>query len=300
MAAAEDTFVSDVHVYTPFLRTGKDNVAFTRFKVLRPPNCHSEEVKKITGHQETDEDGDLSPARKCVTKDDFDIITIEHHLSTAIEDVGLQVWRGALLLCDFLVHNEERFDKCVALELGAGLGLCSVVLGRVAKKVFCTDVGDSILRNCQDNIATNSHLFKYGSDVVTVRKFDWLNPVLPTGNGPFCWTKEDQEALTDVSIVLAADVIYDDSLTDAFIETVLRFLEPNTQVVLLLAIEKRLNFTLEELAVTSPAYNYFLGKIEELEKVEKRLKARQFGTEFPQYLQYDRVKELELWEIKPP
>lgn len=25
MAAAEDTFVSDVHVYTPFLRTGKDN-----------------------------------------------------------------------------------------------------------------------------------------------------------------------------------------------------------------------------------------------------------------------------------
>lgn len=53
--------------------------AFTRFKVLRPPNYHSEEVKRITGHgchQETDEDGDLSPPRKCVTRDDFDIITI--------------------------------------------------------------------------------------------------------------------------------------------------------------------------------------------------------------------------------
>ena len=31
-----------------------------------------------------------------------------------------------------------RFDKSIALELGAGLGLCSIVLGRVAKKVFCT------------------------------------------------------------------------------------------------------------------------------------------------------------------
>jgi len=31
-----------------------------------------------------------------------------------------------------------RFDGCIALELGAGLGLCSIVLGRVAKKVFCT------------------------------------------------------------------------------------------------------------------------------------------------------------------
>ena len=31
-----------------------------------------------------------------------------------------------------------RFNKCIALELGAGLGLCSIVLGRVAKKVFCT------------------------------------------------------------------------------------------------------------------------------------------------------------------
>ena len=31
-----------------------------------------------------------------------------------------------------------RFNKCIALELGAGLGLCSIVLGRVANKVFCT------------------------------------------------------------------------------------------------------------------------------------------------------------------
>ena len=31
-----------------------------------------------------------------------------------------------------------RFEGCTFLELGAGVGLCSIVVGRVAKKVFCT------------------------------------------------------------------------------------------------------------------------------------------------------------------
>ena len=53
-----------------------------------------------------------------------------------------------------------------------------------------------------------------------------------------------------------------------------------------------MNFTLEELAVTSPAYNYFLGRIEELEMKEQRLRARKLSTEFPKYLQYERVKQL--------
>lgn len=82
-------------------------------------------------------------------------------------------------------------------------------------------------------------LFCYyiGCDVVSVRKFDWLASGLPTGRyagvefawpckcvtfltllsakqhfflfylgeGAFCWTKEDQEVLTNVTVVLAAD-----------------------------------------------------------------------------------------------
>ena len=33
---------------------------------------------------------------------------------------------------------KSRFDGCTMLELGAGLGLCSIIVGRVAKRVFCT------------------------------------------------------------------------------------------------------------------------------------------------------------------
>ena len=50
----------------------------------------------------------------------------------------LQVWRGALLLSDYILHQRELFSDCVAMELGAGVGLVSITLATVAKQVFCT------------------------------------------------------------------------------------------------------------------------------------------------------------------
>ena len=44
-----------------------------------------------------------------------------------------------MLKTDFLKNMLiYRFDGCSALELGGGVGLCSIVLGRVAQRVLCT------------------------------------------------------------------------------------------------------------------------------------------------------------------
>lgn len=53
--------------------------------------------------------------------------------------MGLQLWRGALLLSDYLMHtkNENLIGKTV-LELGAGVGLTSIVASMLAKKVIAT------------------------------------------------------------------------------------------------------------------------------------------------------------------
>ena len=59
----------------------------------------------------------------------------------------------------------------------------------------------------------------------------------------------------------------------------------------------RLNFTLKDLAVTCPAYSHFTERIDELESKQKRLTARKLSTDFPKYLQYDRVKELVSVEV---
>uniref|UniRef100_A0A2K6A0L7 Methyltransferase 22, Kin17 lysine n=1 Tax=Mandrillus leucophaeus TaxID=9568 RepID=A0A2K6A0L7_MANLE len=91
-----------------------------------------------------------------------DIIRIEHTMATPLEDVGKQVWRGALLLADYILFRQDLFRGCTALELGAGTGLASIIAATVARTVYCTDVGADLLAMCQRNIALNSHLAAAG------------------------------------------------------------------------------------------------------------------------------------------
>ena len=60
-------------------------------------------------------------------------------MSTTLEAVGLQVWRGALLMSDYLLSSAgARLRGAVVLELGAGTGLVSIIAALRASHVFCT------------------------------------------------------------------------------------------------------------------------------------------------------------------
>lgn len=65
-------------------------------------------------------------------------VLLEHRKSTVLDLVGLQVWRGALLLNDFILHNIPHFSNKKVLELGAGTGLTSILASAYSKKVICT------------------------------------------------------------------------------------------------------------------------------------------------------------------
>lgn len=59
---------------------------------------------------------------------DNDLEILEHHKATDLTLVGLQVWRGALLLADYIFHNRDEFKDKRVLELGSGVGLTGVCL----------------------------------------------------------------------------------------------------------------------------------------------------------------------------
>ncbi len=61
-----------------------------------------------------------------------------HRNETNVSQCGYQLWNGALLLCDYLLTNQSRFLNKIILELGAGIGLCSLIASRCASKVICT------------------------------------------------------------------------------------------------------------------------------------------------------------------
>ena len=58
-----------------------------------------------------------------------------------------QVWAGCLYLCDFIIHRQQIFDKAIVLELGAGVGLASIVASMFADKIFTTGFVYSVQLN---------------------------------------------------------------------------------------------------------------------------------------------------------
>ena len=41
-------------------------------------------------------------------------------------------------MADYILHNGGRFQGCIVLELGAGVGLVSIVAALHARHIFCT------------------------------------------------------------------------------------------------------------------------------------------------------------------
>jgi len=217
-------FLSEVHVGSTIIPTedneeNREKRFITRFhfksKDISSPVLEDEE-KFI--ESTFDKDGDLNVLRRKKSKrnhNEYPVITIVHALETPLDTVGLQVWRGSLLLADFLVDHEEQFHNCYAMEIGSGTGLAGIAIARVAKRVYITDYSEVVLKNCERNVQLNMSLFR-NSSVVKVRKFDWnnlehFNPFDPRYNhkedhlSRFLWNEEDFVELNRISVILAAD-----------------------------------------------------------------------------------------------
>nr|XP_034831136.1 uncharacterized protein LOC117988128 isoform X3 [Maniola hyperantus] len=116
--------------YSTGRKASKDGNVISEFPFLLP---------KGKNKAQFDEDNDLD-----VERPQKEVIKIEHSSKTNISLVGLQVWRGALLLGDLLIHLGQTgtLNGKTILELGAGTGLTSFVAAMYAKKVICTVIYD--------------------------------------------------------------------------------------------------------------------------------------------------------------
>ncbi|XP_042171432.1 methyltransferase-like protein 22 [Oncorhynchus tshawytscha] len=251
----------------------------------------------------------LSQARRDEEEEDEeeecprDVIRIEHTMATPLEDVGKQVWRGAFLLADLILSQPTTFRGATVLELGAGTGLTSVVMATVAKTVYCTDVGEDLLSMCQKNVTLNRHLMEPAGGKVRVRLLDWLRHDLCTdADAEFGWTEDEVADLHDnTTIIIAADVCYDDDLTDALFRTLYRICNNlRLPCTTYLSIEKRLNFTLRHMDISCEAYDHFrhcLCEMQELRDGRTCFTVEQVTPSFPQCLLYERIEQLELWKV---
>ncbi|KAL0748291.1 hypothetical protein Bca101_030293 [Brassica carinata] len=175
------------------------------------------------------------------------------------------------------------------------MALCalnSVLEQGVAKAVFLTDHGDQILGKL--SLELNSSLF-HPQAIVNVRDLNWMSE----------WPVQDTH-LKSASFIFAADVIYSDDLTIALFSMLKRVMSLGCDKVLYLGLEKRYNFSLDDLNVVANGYACFRRYIKEdmlpfytCDKKSSFVGKRIDLKQIPQYTKaYDRGEDVELWEIK--
>lgn len=225
-----------------------------------------------------DSDEDLD-----VNREQDKSLMIEHKVSTELKLVGQQVWRGALLLADYVLSHPNSFKGKTILELGSGVGLTSIVASFLADQVICTDIR-GMLKLIRRNFMRNLDHMK---SKFIIAEVDFLN---------LDWSERLQKDLDAASIILAADVIYDEKITKGFIRTLAKLFESSKRKVAYIALEKRYVFTVADLDTSAPMYDEFLQRIatEELDWSVEHVK-----IDFPKYFDYDRVKQMVLMKIEP-
>lgn len=228
---------------------------------------------------------DVPRKKKASLKRDF--ILIEHSQSTVLQLVGLQVWRGALLINDYIIHNRHEFNGKNLLELGSGVGLSSILAAAYCDKVCCTDLDiGGLLQLIRDNVQLNNHLPLRAT--VQVHELDFMNRE---------WSEQVKEQVQKADFIIAADVIYDDRITEAFITTIGHLFDHSkASMQLLVALEKRYVFTLADLDSVAPCFEHFLRVFDQTQRSRLRLDYVPVA-DFQQYFEYDRVKQLVLMKI---
>ncbi|KAK6630887.1 hypothetical protein RUM44_003057 [Polyplax serrata] len=245
---------------------------------------------KVNGARklEKDEDGDYILERGVPHGIIESTIVLEHSVSTVLKLVGLQIWRASLLLADFVIHSQDIFLDKNVLELGSGVGLTSIVAAIFASQVTCTDLdAENILNLLESNIKRNKNLLK---GQIYVKGLNFFN---------LDWSSDLTKRVEESHVIIAADVIYDNDVTEAFVKTITKILSTGCKKTLFLGLEKRYVFTISDLDSVAPCFEHYKFCIEKAQTQQpfSDWDVSEVPIDFPQYFNYERTRELVLFRI---
>lgn len=222
-----------------------------------------------------DDDGDL------IRDDDREFfVVIKHKVQSDLDNVGTQVWRGALFLADFALENwQKTFQKRNILEIGSGTGLTSIVVAKHCQpsNVTATDL-PKFMQLLKDNVSLN----KAQVETKVLDLLDMSNSTV--------------ENLLDFDVILGADVIYDNDLTDGICHFMDFMLKKKPDISFYFSIDKRYIFTLSDLDTVAPSYEYFMSKLQDL---QSNVSVKEIHVQdVKQYFCYEQSQDLCIVSIK--
>ncbi|KAF9929335.1 Methyltransferase-like protein 22 [Linnemannia zychae] len=306
----DDTVLSEVHIHPDNGLVDRRTITSTFFfsqsgiDTNEDNSCLSR-VENKSDDSDSDKNGDGGCSEDDLDSWDYEI-QINHAMGTDLRGVGSQVWMGCFLLVDWIVHMQEQLQGAVVLEIGAGTGLATIATRLLTSvdRIYCTDYDSEILQNCKANIDVSG----VSKDIKT-RRLNWLmdDPFVTMEDDysdVFDWSpQERQDWDNNGTFIFAADVVYDDSLTDALVDCLEKLLlkplpasHPRYYIgrVAYMTMEKRYNFSLDELAVVAQAYEYFKDRMTRSDVLE----AEEIDVStLSRHCDYERTGDLVLFRI---
>ncbi|EDW78282.1 uncharacterized protein Dwil_GK16347 [Drosophila willistoni] len=166
---------------------------------------------------------------------------------------GLCTWEASLALADYLLEHPDLVKDKNILELGAGTGLLGVLLKQPSlalgvRRVIMTDGSPSCVRLMRHNIRINFPNAKSKEEI----EIPHCEQLLWETVEEFGYDDEDA-----INLVLAADVVYDNSVFNSLLRTFEYFyLKSNLKLHILLASTVRNIETLQKFSEQLQLYDY--------------------------------------------
>ena len=277
----------------------------TRFLFNLPTLEHQDKTKEVPQSACIDTDGDLDVSRRDTR---FNLaVTIAHRNTSTLSQVGLQVWSGSLVMCDFLLSHPISIQEHVVVELGSGTGLTAIIAAHLASVVFATDNSAPVLRQCRDNIDYNPSTSLFSPAKVHVGLLDWKRGYSHgVGGSPllqeFMFSSSQRELLSKSDVILACDTIYDSAGVGEFVCCINKLISETLcakKIKLYLSLEKRINFSLSSLSAGSEPYDELFTRLEELRGtlLHTVVTWERIVLEHRQIVEYERSECLQLWVV---
>lgn len=166
-----------------------------------------------------------------VTESDNEPITVKESNSFVRDGTtGLKMWPAAMALGDFVLQNKERFGNKSILELGSGAtGFVGLLLIKACspRMVLLSDCHEAVIDTLVENVNLNlsNATREQGMTSILIRQFHKLSSGSELGVLNMPWEDIDKledelRSLGKLDVLLASDVVYDDSLFDALISCI--------------------------------------------------------------------------------
>ena len=268
-------------------------------------------ILELNNEIDSENEDDSEPKRKILQNSCF-FVTISHDSSSTIENVGKQLWRSSFLMSDYLINNSSSFDDKLFMDLGCGIGFNAIILSLIKHKgAFITDINIDILDFAKKNYYKNSHLSLSLYNEITEKNrfkvFDWSLGIKNFSLHEWSSNEIDKIKSYEVTFI-ASDVIYDDDLTQNFFQSLCEIMKSEDSLII--ALDKRYNFSIDIMDLVPHGYKYFLEIIGHSDSLihrtlidENKIKTQFWGQiidydDIPFYCNYDSRAYLELWVIK--